>query len=164
VQQVLIERGLLTGEADGVFSTRTREALIVFQRQQGLQARGTIDTRTVAALGVSNKISATQNQSTTAGQQPSAPQNATGQNTGQANAPAGQNEPATTGQAGRNQPATTGQAGTQRPPAGQTTGQAPARGANQPSSNQPSGQTNQNNNAPAPATKNQPDQGGSGRK
>ncbi|WP_334425459.1 peptidoglycan-binding domain-containing protein [Bradyrhizobium sp. AZCC 1620] len=164
VQRVLIQRGLLTGRADGVFSVRTREALMVFQRQQGLQASGTIDTRTVAALGVSNKISATQNQPTTAGQQPSAQQNATGQNTGQANAPARQNEPATTGQAGQNQPATTGQAGTQKPPAGQTTGQAPARGGNQPSSNQPSGQTNQNNNAPAPATKSQSDQGGSGRK
>ncbi|WP_275187552.1 peptidoglycan-binding protein [Bradyrhizobium sp. CSA112] len=164
VQRVLIQRGLLTGRADGVFSARTREALMVFQRRQGLQASGTIDTRTVAALGVSNKISATQNQSTTAGQQPSARQNVTGQNTGQANAPARQNEPTTTGQAGRNQPATTGQAGTQRPPAGQTTGQAPARGGNQPSANQPSGQTNQNNNAPAPAMKNQSDQGGSGRK
>jgi peptidoglycan hydrolase-like protein with peptidoglycan-binding domain len=164
VQRVLIQRGLLTGRADGVFSARTREALMVFQRRQGLQASGTIDTRTVAALGVSNKISATQSQSTTAGQQPSAQRNATGQNTGQANAPARQNEPTTTGQAGRNQPATAGQAGTQRPPAGQTTGQAPARGGNQPSANQPSGQTNQNNNAPAPATKNQSDQGGSGRK
>src|SRR5439155_22827133 len=91
VQQVLIERGLLTGEADGVLGTRTREALTVFQRQQGIQISGSIDTRTVAALGVSNKISATQRQSSTVGQgpagqqQPSAQQNTTAQNTGQAN-------------------------------------------------------------------------------
>ena len=168
VQLVLIQRGLLTGEADGVLGTRTREALIVFQRRQGFQATGTIDTRTVAALGVSNKISATKSQSTTtgqgkAGQQPSAQQNTTGQNAGQPNAPAKQNQPAATGQAGQNQPATTGQAGKQQPPAGQTTGQAPARGSNQPSSNQPSGQTNQNK-APAPPMKDQSDQGGSGRK
>ena len=36
VQQVLIQRGLLTGEADGVLGPRTQEALISFQRQQGL--------------------------------------------------------------------------------------------------------------------------------
>ena len=95
--QVLIERGMLTGEVTGVFDARTREALTTFQQQQGFQATGTIDTRTVAALGVSNKIKATQSQTTTgqgqAGQQPPAPQ-------GQANAPAQQKEPATTGQAG----------------------------------------------------------------
>ncbi|WP_247436522.1 peptidoglycan-binding protein [Bradyrhizobium sp. 139] len=170
VQQVLIERGLLTGQATGTFDTRTREALITFQQQQGFQATGTIDTRTVAALGVSNRISATQNQSTTttgqgqAAQQPSAQQNTTGQNTGQATAPAPQNQPATTGQAQQNQPATTGQAGTQQPP-GQTTGQAapPAQSANPPSgNNMPAAQTNQNqtnqNNAPAPSTTDQPAQ------
>ncbi|WGD54125.1 peptidoglycan-binding protein [Bradyrhizobium sp. CB1650] len=173
VQQVLIERGLLTGEADGVLGTRTREALITFQRQQGIQASGSIDTRTVSALGVSNKISATQSQTTTgqeqASQQQPAQQGTTDQNTGQANAPAQQNQPttgqvqqnqpattgqaqqnqpATTGQAQQNQPATTGQGGTQQP-SGQTTGQAapPAQGNNPPAANQsmPSGQPNQSN-------------------
>jgi Putative peptidoglycan binding domain len=56
VQEVLIDRGFLTGEADGVFGPRTREALIVFQRRQGIQANGSISTRTVAALGLSDKI------------------------------------------------------------------------------------------------------------
>ena len=158
VQEVLIERRLLTGEVTGVFDARTREALITFQRQQGFRATGTIDTRTVAALGVSNRISATQNQSTTTGQgqaaqQPSAQQTTTGQNTGQADAPAQQSQPATTGQAQQNQPATTGQAGSQQPP-GQTTGQAapPAQGTNPPSINQntPSAQPN---NAPAPTVR-----------
>jgi len=133
---------------------RTREALIAFQRQEGFQASGTIDTRTVAALGVSNKISATQNQSTTVGQgqggqQPSAQQNMTGQNTGQgqANAPAKQNQPATTGQAGTQ---TNGQSGTQQPP-GQTTGQAapPAQGTNR---RAPIRTCRRGRNAPAPST------------
>jgi peptidoglycan hydrolase-like protein with peptidoglycan-binding domain len=155
VQQVLIDHGMLTGEPDGVLGTRTREALITFQRQQGIQATGSIDTNTVAALGVSSKISATQGQPSTVGQgrgeQPPAAQ---------------QNEPATTGQTGTQQPSgqtngqaatqsppgqTTGQAGTQQP-SGQTTGQAapPAQGNNPPSSNQPSAQPSQNN-APAPS-------------
>jgi peptidoglycan hydrolase-like protein with peptidoglycan-binding domain len=175
VQQVLIDNGVLRGEADGILGTSTREALITYQRQQGLQVTGSIDTRTVAALGVSNKISATQGQSSTTvgqgrgGQQPSAQQNNAGQTTGQSNAPAQQNQ--TTGQAPQNQPATTGQAGSQQPtnqttgqagnqqPSGQTTGQAPAQGSSQPNANssQPSGQTNQNN-APASSGTSQPAQ------
>src|SRR5262249_17720985 len=56
VQQVLIDRGLLKGEATGVLDSQTREALITFQRQQGVEASGNIDARTVSALGLSNKI------------------------------------------------------------------------------------------------------------
>jgi hypothetical protein len=168
VQQVLIERGLLSGEADGVFSPATRDALISFQRQEGFQATGTIDTRTVAALGVSNQIRATQGQSTTVGQggsnqagsnAPAQQNQATGQTTGQAP----QNQPSTSGQAQQNQPTNAGQANTQAPP-GQTTGQAPAPSNNQstkspsqPGANQaaPTGQTNQNN-APPPSASGQP--------
>ena len=146
-------------------------ALISFQRQEGFQTTGAIDTRTVAALGVSDKISATQGQSTTVGQGrdgQSTQQNSTGQSTGQTNTPAQQNQ--TTGQAGQNQPSTSGQA--QHKPAGQTTGQAPAQGTHrdknqdndQPGANQntPSGQTNQNG-APLPSTSGQPAQKQPGR-
>ena len=131
VQRVLIERRLLVGEADGVLGSRTREALITFQRQQGIQTSGSVDTRTVTALGLSNRIgqqtgqSATQGQSSTVGQgqsgtqQPSArQQNTTGQGTGQANAPMPQNQ-STTDQVtrGAKQPSakqgTTGQAAPQ---------------------------------------------------
>jgi hypothetical protein len=154
VQQVLIDRGLLTGEADGVFGTRTREALITFQRQQGFETTGSIDTRTVAALGLSNKIQSqsstsegqsstmgqgmNQGQSSTVGQggqtnaQEPAPQKTTGQGTGQgqANAPTQNQAPqnqTTTGQAPQNQ-STTGQSqGSAQPPVQQnTTGQAPS--------------------------------------
>src|SRR5205807_3593266 len=100
VQRVLIDRGLLTGKADGVLTERTRQALITFQRQQGIQATGSIDTRTVTALGISDKIgqSTNQGQSSTVGQgtgaqQPNASQTTTGQGTGQPNAQAPQNQP-----------------------------------------------------------------------
>jgi hypothetical protein len=174
VQQVLIERGLLSGKADGILGSDTRSALMTFQRQEGFQTTGSIDSRTVAALGVSNKISATQGQSTSVGQGQtgqSTPQNTTGQSNNQTNAPAQQNQttgqapqnqPSTTGQAQQNQPTTSGQAGT-RQPSDETTGQAPAQSnnqsTNQPSTNQntQSGQTNQNN-APSPSTSGQPSQ------
>jgi hypothetical protein len=179
VQRVLIQRGLLSGEADGILGPDTRTALITFQRQEGFQTTGSIDTRTVAALGVSDRISATRGQSTTVGQGQngqSTQQSTTGQNTGQTNAPAQQNQttgeapqnqPATTGQAQQNQPTNSGQANT-RPPSGQTTGQAPAQDnqpTSQPSTNQTTqpgqtsqtpqpGQTNQNS-APPPSTSGQ---------
>jgi peptidoglycan hydrolase-like protein with peptidoglycan-binding domain len=159
VQRVLIERGLLIGEADGVLGVRTRQALNVFQRRQGFQATGTIDTRTVAALGVSNKISASQGQSTTVGQGQGGQQPAAQQNRQAPAGQAGRQQPSaeTTGQAGRQQPSSETKAGKQEP-SGQTTGQAPAKGNKQPSARQPSGQTY------APSKGGQSDQGGSGRK
>jgi hypothetical protein len=162
VQQVLIERGLLTGEADGVLGSRTEAALVTFQRQQGIQTTGSIDTHTVDALGLSNRIGQRTGQSTTGSsqsstvgqsqtgtqqQQPSAQQNTTtGPASGQANAPTPQNQ-STTGQAGgqQQQPA---QQNTQPPTQQNTTGQAApqnqstvGQGGNQPgaSPNMPSG-------------------------
>jgi peptidoglycan hydrolase-like protein with peptidoglycan-binding domain len=133
VQRVLIERGLLHGEADGILGPETREAITTFQRQQGIQATGSIDARTVSSLGVSAQLSQQANESlgqsqTTTGQgqagigqsQMGRPrsnqQNATGQapnqTTGQAaSPPAQQNQPTTTGQSTTpNQSNTTGQA------------------------------------------------------
>ena len=84
VQIVLREKGFFKGEPDGVFGPQTRRALIAFQRQQGFEASGRIDSRTVTALGVSNLSGQQGNQgggqpSTTgqggdAAQQPSAAQ------------------------------------------------------------------------------------------
>ncbi len=147
VQGVLIERGLLSGEADGILGSDTRAALITFQRQEGFRTTGSIDSATVSALGVSSRITATRNESTTVGQgggqRPSAPENTTDR------APTQQNEPATSGQAGTEQPKgqTTGQASAPRP-SGQTTGQSPAQDAREPRANERSGQSDQNN-APA---------------
>jgi hypothetical protein len=133
VQRVLIERGLLHGEADGVLGPETREAITMFQRQQGIQTTGSIDARTVSSLGVSGQLSQqanesfSQSQTSTTGQgqagsaqmgrSQSSQQNTTGQapnqTTGQAASPssAQQNQPTTTGQSTiPNQSNTTGQA------------------------------------------------------
>ena len=56
VQTVLIERGYLHGRADGEWGPRTRDALITFQRKEGVEATGHIDERTVQSLGLSGKI------------------------------------------------------------------------------------------------------------
>jgi hypothetical protein len=177
VQRVLIERGLLQGEADGVLSAQTREAITVYQRQTGLPVTGSIDGRTVSSLGVSGRLSQqanqsiSQSQSSTTGAQTSTPgqgqagagqaqtgqqqpsqQNATGQspgqNTGQAtNTPSQQNRPSTA----------TGQG--PAPSQSNTTGQAapPAQGGNQPTPNQNAApsqapSTGSTNNQPAPAS------------
>jgi hypothetical protein len=147
VQQVLIDDGLLTGEADGVLGSRTREALITFQRQQGIEATGSIDTGTIAALGMSNKIGEGTNQSSTVGQgqtgsQQSAPQTTTGQGTGQTTT--GQGAASPTGQ-GTSQTTTgqgTGQLNATTQQNQSTTGQSAQHGA--------TGQA-----APAPSTSGQ---------
>jgi peptidoglycan hydrolase-like protein with peptidoglycan-binding domain len=113
VQIVLKEKGFYRGEPDGVLGSGTTQALIAFQRQQGLQANGRIDTRTVTALGVSNLSGqqGNQNQPATTGQGG----NAQGGNTMQ-QSPANQNAGA--GQQGNpsaSQPSTTGQGGGDRP-------------------------------------------------
>jgi len=131
VQQVLIDRRLLVGQVDGVFGRRTREALISFQRQQGIQTTGSIDTRTVAALGLSNRV---------------------GQQGSQAAQDAQRNAPTTTGQG------QSGQSGGQQPSAQQSRQTAPrnqsttGQGGNQPSGSM-SGQGN-----PQPPAQNQPNQ------
>jgi hypothetical protein len=72
IQTVLIRRGFLHARADGIFGPETRDALITFQRREGLQAKGEIDTRTVSSLGLSGKINVrTQGTSATTGQGPS---------------------------------------------------------------------------------------------
>jgi peptidoglycan hydrolase-like protein with peptidoglycan-binding domain len=56
VQLVLIERGFLDGEPDGILGPNTRQALIQFQRREGIQVTGRIDRRTVTTLNLSGKI------------------------------------------------------------------------------------------------------------
>jgi len=157
VQRVLIERGLLGGEADGVFGPQTREALMTYQRQQGIQVSGSIDARTVSSLGVSNRLSAQasqslQAQSTTAGQQgqagqPLNQQNATGQSPNQQNvqSPAPSNNQATNAPASQS---------TQQPST--TTGQAPPAQQNTTGQAQP--QTSNGNSAPLNQTASPPHQ------
>ena len=49
IQRVLIDRGLLHGDADGVWGPETREAITAYQRQQGIAVTGNIDMRSVVA-------------------------------------------------------------------------------------------------------------------
>jgi peptidoglycan hydrolase-like protein with peptidoglycan-binding domain len=134
VQIVLREKGFYRGEPDGVLGSATTQALIVFQRKQGLQASGRIDTRTVTALGMSN-LSGQQgnrNQPATTGQDGNATQQApANENTGRGGQPsAGQNENAMPENSNATQQQRPGQ-----PPANQDVG---AGQQNNSSGNQPS--------------------------
>jgi len=166
VQQVLIDRGFLTGQVDGVFNDRTRQALISFQRREGIQASGSIDSRTVSSLGLSNKIGEQSNQSTSGSQsttvgqgQSGTQQNTTGQGDGQANAPAPQNQ-STTGQAGGQGGVAQQPSAQQQPPAQQNTQAAPqnqstvGQSGNQPAANQNT-ESGQAANSPPPSTSDQ---------
>jgi peptidoglycan hydrolase-like protein with peptidoglycan-binding domain len=93
IQTVLIRRGHLHGRVTGVFDTRTREALIVFQRKEGFEANGRIDTRTVTALGLEGKVKVKSESSSSSSSSQSSP------TTGQSSSGARKDEKGTTGQA-----------------------------------------------------------------
>jgi putative peptidoglycan binding protein len=59
-QSVLKQKGFDVGVIDGILGPATRKALIAFQEQQGLQANGQMDQRTVTALGIAGSITASQ--------------------------------------------------------------------------------------------------------
>ena len=164
VQQVLIEKGFLSGQATGVLDVGTHDALIAFQRQKGIEVSGSIDVRTVTALGLSGRIRATSNSGTTSGQgsnrtQQPAPQqpaqaapqqpaqpNMGNQGANQPNAPMPQQNQSTTGQAPSN---------AQQPPPAQNT-QPPAQNTQQPPPAQNTQQPPPAQNQPAPQGQNQP--------
>ena len=88
---MLVQRGFSV-EVDGRLGPRTQQALMQFQRREGLQVTGRIDSRTVTSLGVSVRSvqgSGAQQPSTTgqggsgqgsgAAQQPSQPNQGAGQ-------------------------------------------------------------------------------------
>jgi hypothetical protein len=58
LQIALNEKGFNVGEPDGVMGSRTRQALIAFQRQQGFQATGQLDQQTLGALRISGNNNA----------------------------------------------------------------------------------------------------------
>jgi N-acetylmuramoyl-L-alanine amidase len=53
VQQKLIQYGYMDGTADGVFGKDTYDAVVWFQRKNGLAADGVVGKKTAAALGIS---------------------------------------------------------------------------------------------------------------
>jgi hypothetical protein len=63
VQMFLKEKGFDVGTVDGVLGPRTRNALLAFQRRQGLEVTGKIDQPTMTALGMSNPAGSTTGQS-----------------------------------------------------------------------------------------------------
>ncbi len=118
VQLVLIRKGFLNGEADGDFGPKTRDALIEFQRREGIQASGKIDRRTVSSLGLSSKIqvggaggpTGAGNTSSTVGQAPHQPK------AGQQNEPSNNqsNQPSNSRNSSK-QGSTTGQGNSMQP-------------------------------------------------
>lgn len=52
VQNRLIQYGYMTGSADGKYGEKTRDAVILFQKRNGLTVDGRVGKSTAAALGV----------------------------------------------------------------------------------------------------------------
>jgi putative peptidoglycan binding protein len=139
LQQVLVDRGFYRGQVNGVFGPELREALIGFQRNQGFETTGSIDTRTVSALGLSGRIG--QNAQGVGNQ----PANQSGMQQ-----PSGQS--GTSGQAPASQQNSSGQGNA--PTQNQSQNQPASGQNNQPAQQQPSAnnQPSQNNQGAAPST------------
>ncbi len=52
MQQTLKDRGLYTGEVDGVWGEKTQSAVRQFQQSQNMEATGKVNAQTLAALGI----------------------------------------------------------------------------------------------------------------
>ena len=57
-QQALNDKGFNVGAADGIAGPKTQAALEKFQQSKGISGSGTLDSQTLAALGVSGDASA----------------------------------------------------------------------------------------------------------
>jgi hypothetical protein len=134
VQQVLVREGFDV-EVDGRLSPKFHEALISFQRKNGLQATGQIDTQTVTKLGVNVRSSGS----------------TTGQGGQQGNMPSRDQ-----GQQGR-QDQQGGDRNNQRSDQDRRDGSAPS---NTEGRNDQRGEQDRNNNANAPSTTGQGGQQG----
>src|SRR5215471_6462467 len=120
IQIVLNEKGFNIGRPDGRLGPRTIRALTAFQRRQGLEVSGRLDSRTVAALGVSN-VSGGQGGAQGAGQSSTTGQGGAGSQQAPAQQNQGARQPSTSGQGGAapennqgaKEPSTGGQSGGQ---------------------------------------------------
>ena len=66
VQQKLIQFGYLSGTADGKYGEKTRDAVMWFQRRNGLTVDGRVGAKTAAALGVTLSSSSSSSSSSSA--------------------------------------------------------------------------------------------------
>lgn len=57
IQQVLKEKGYYSGSVDGIFGTRTKKAVLQFQRDNGLTADGIVGKQTLKAMGLAENDS-----------------------------------------------------------------------------------------------------------
>ena len=57
IQSVLKEKGYYTGNIDGIYGTRTKNAVTNFQRDNGLAVDGIAGQKTLSALGISGSDS-----------------------------------------------------------------------------------------------------------
>jgi hypothetical protein len=163
VQMVLVQKGFDIGEPDGRLGPRTRRALIAFQRQQGFQASGQIDSRTMTALGVSGTTGQGNqgaNQPSTSGQGGAGTQPPANQNMG-AGQQGNQNQPSTSGQGGASTQSPANQnkgAGNQGAKEPSTTGQSSEKMQQPSAKDNPSAGQNRPTNQPADQRSN-PDSG-----
>lgn len=63
IQETLKTKGYYTYTVDGIFGTRTRAAVIKFQKDNGLDADGIVGEKTLKALGISQSGSSSGNYS-----------------------------------------------------------------------------------------------------
>ena len=145
VQEVLIEKGFYKGRPDGVMSAEFKEALISFQRREGIEVTGRIDERTATSLGVSIRTEGQaggREDGNRSGQQGARDNDQNNNQKSGQNSPANNDKPATSGQAGnaansgQNNPSASGQGGNAKT-------QGSANEPNQKSDNAPAGQNNQ---------------------
>lgn len=54
IQQLLLDWGYYSGEVDGIFGSRTEDAVEYFQRKNGLAVDGKVGPATLEALGISS--------------------------------------------------------------------------------------------------------------
>lgn len=52
IQQALKDRGLFSGEVTGYYGEQTRQAVVKFQKQQGISQTGTAGAQTLKVLGI----------------------------------------------------------------------------------------------------------------
>lgn len=59
IQTVLKQKGYYSGNVDGIFGTGTKNAVIAFQKDNGLVADGIAGTKTLTALGIKSGMGGT---------------------------------------------------------------------------------------------------------